>query len=42
MGLTPPSDAARETWLDLKQTQDKAQLVCEPVLQKCTDTKLRR
>lgn len=27
MGLTPPSDAAGDTWLDLKQTQDKAQLL---------------
>ncbi|MCJ1429713.1 hypothetical protein MMC29_007628 [Sticta canariensis] len=27
MGLTPPSDAARDTSLDLKQTQDKAQLL---------------
>lgn len=28
MGLTPPLDIASDTWLDLKQTQDKAQLVC--------------
>lgn len=29
MGLTPPLDiTAKDTWLDLKQTQDKAQLVC--------------
>ena len=41
MGLTPPSDAARDTWLDLKQTQDKAQLVCRPVMQKRIDAKLR-
>lgn len=34
MGLTPPSDAAADMWLDLKQTQDKAQLVCGPVIQK--------
>lgn len=27
MGLTPPLNSSNDTWLDLKQTQDKAQLV---------------
>ena len=31
MGLTPPLDVASDTWLDLKQTQDKAQLVSGPI-----------
>lgn len=28
MGLTPPLSMASEVWLDLKLTQEKAQLVC--------------
>jgi hypothetical protein len=28
MSLTPPLHSSSETWLDVKQAQDKAQLVC--------------